>query len=421
MPSICKVCRRVNPGEAAYCYHDGGALTAHAGSTLLDSGSRPFAMPFVFPSGRASGNFDQLARACHEEAAAALELLRAGILEAFLAAQGRIDLALAAKAAARAGEQGLDEFLGRLPVTGLTPPRLRLERAVIDLGVMRAGQDHRFELVLHNDGMRLLSGSADCSECAWLLLGDGPGQKNKLLQFTGRSTLVVRVKGRHLRAYPKIHEGEIHLDTNGGTATVTVRVQVPVKPFPEGVLAGARTPRELAHKAHGAPTDAAALIESGAVARWYTDNGWPYPVFGPTATGLAAVQQLFEALGLVKPPPVELSEDAINLRGAPGERVEHVLVAVTQENRAAVAHGTSDQPWLRVGMPFFRGRTAILPLTIPAVSGRPGETVRANVTVIANGRQRFVVPLSVTVGPAPVAPAPVSPPRPQVRTKRPGR
>ena len=152
---------------------------------------------------------------------------------------------------------------------------------------------------------------------------------------------------------------------------MTVRVQVPVRPFPEGVLAGALSPRQLAEKAHEAPKEAAALIESGAVARWYAANGWTYPVFGPTAAGPAAVQQLFEALGLVQPPRVELSEDAVRLQGRPGETVEYVLAVVTQENRAAVAHGTSDQPWLQVGPTVFRGRTAFLPLSVaPCPDGR---------------------------------------------------
>jgi hypothetical protein len=213
--------------------------------------------------------------------------------------------------------------------------------------------------------------------------------------------------GQRLRAYQQPQEAEVRLESNGGAEVVRVRVQVPVRPFPEGILAEARSPRQLAEKARDAPKEAAGLIESGAVARWYEANGWEYPVAGPTASGMAAVQQLFEALGLVKTPLVELSEIAIRLSGGPGAMVEYVLAAVTQENRAAVAHRTSDQPWLRVGPTVFRGRTACLPLTV-AVPTRPGETLRANVSVTANGNQRFVVPVTLVVGGAPPA-APVVP------------
>jgi hypothetical protein len=112
---------------------------------------------------------------------------------------------------------------------------------------------------------------------------------------------------------------------------------------------------------------------------------------------MAAVQQLFEALGLVKVPRVELGEDAILLRGPPGLAIEHVIVVYTQENRAVVAHGTSDQPWLRLGPTIFHGRTATLPLTIPTVPGRPGDTLQASVSITANGQQRFEVPVTLVV------------------------
>jgi hypothetical protein len=415
MGRTCKQCHRVNPREAVYCYNDGALLDdrpvggAPADGAAIDVGSRPFAAPFIFPSGRSCHSFNQLALACHEDPPTASSLMRKGYLEALLAAQGRADLAAAARAAGRAAdrERGLDEFLGRLPATVLPPARLRVGSGLIDLGTLRPGEDRRCDIVLHNEGMRLLSGSADCGDCPWLSLGDGPVLKHKLFQCFGEAVLPVRVVGRRLGAFHKPQEAEVRLESNGGNVVVTVRVQVPVQPFPEGVLAGARSPRQLAEKARDAPRGAAALIESGAVTRWYEANGWKYPVPGPTATGPAAVQQLFEALGLVKTPTVELSENAIQLRGDPGATVEYALAAVAQENRAAVAHGTSDQPWLRVGPTVFRGRMACMPLTV-SVPTRPGETLRANVSVTANGNQRFVVPVTLVVGgPRPAAATPV--------------
>jgi hypothetical protein len=408
MARTCKQCRRPNPSEAVYCYHDGNLLDSQAGNdpagaSALNVGGRPFTVPFVLPSGRSCRNFNQLALACHEDPAAALAVLRKGYLESFLGAQGRTDLAGAARAAARATdrERGLDDFLGRLPAQALLPARLHVEPAALDLGTLRPGEDRRCELVLHNEGMRLLVGSAACDDVSWLSLGDGPLVRSKLFQSSGKTILPVRVVGRRLRAYPKPQEAEVRIESSGGTVTVAVRVNVPVQPFPEGVLAGAVSPRRLAEKARDAPREAAALIESGAVARWYQTNGWTYPVQGPAASGTAAVQQLFEALGLVKPPRVELGEDAVLLRGAPGDKVEHVLAVITQENRAAVAHGSSDQSWLEVGRPVFRGRSAFLPLVVPAVPRSPGHILQARVSVTANGNQHFVVPVTLVVGDLP--------------------
>ena len=407
--------------------------TASGDSSAIDAGSRPFSAPFVLPTGKSCRNFNQLALACREDPAAALTVLAKGHLETFLGAQGRTDLAEAAHAARGAaartanGERALDDFLGQLPAPALLPARLRVEPEVIDLGTMHPGEDRRCELVLQNKGMRLLFGSASCDGCPWLSLGDGPERQRMLFQFSGRAVIPLRVQGGRLHAYRDPQQGEVRLESNGGTVTVTVRVRVAVRPFPEGVLAGALSPRELASKARDVPKEAAALVESGAVARWYAANGWTYPVAGPTATGTAAVQQLFEALGLVKPPRVELGEESVELRGSPGQKFEYVLAVVTQENRAVVAHGSSDQPWLRVGPTVFRGRSAFLPLNVAAVPDRPGETLRAQVSVTANGNQRFVVPVTLSVAgpsprrsccPSPARPRSRSPPRPRRRARR---
>jgi hypothetical protein len=414
----CSKCRRSNPREANYCYFDGIVLDHRGGDIPADGsamnlGTRPFTVPLVFPSGLACHNFQQLAEACHDDPSAAVKLLRKGYLESFLGGQGRADLAMFAHAAAKAPdlERGLDDLLGRMPFV-LPSARLRAEPSVIDAGTVRIGEDAVYEIEVRNEGMRLLYGSAACA-APWVALGDGAPQPAKMFQCTDRIVLQVRIVGSRLRAFDKPQEAQIVLDSNGGSRSITVRVLVAVKPFPDSVLGGALSPRQLAKKAQHAPKEAAALIENGAVAQWYRDNGWTYPVPEPWATGLASVQQLFEALGLVKPPPVELSENAIRLGWRPGDQLEHTLAVITQENRSAIASASSDQPWLHVGKAIFRGRSAFLPLTIAGVLGRTGETMRAILTVTANGGQQFAVPVTVTIGASTSAmPAPVAVPVP---------
>jgi ribosomal protein S6--L-glutamate ligase len=403
MARICKRCHRANPTEAAYCYHDGTLLEehgdAHPDQGALDIGGRPFAAPFFLPSGRSCNNYNELVIACRQDPATATAALEKGYLEAFLGAQGRADLALAAHATTGAADRqrALDEFLARLPGNVLDPPRLEIDRPLFDLGILRPGESRRMELELRNEGTRLLTGAATASDEPWLILGEKPGLKRKIFQFLDRSTLVIRIRGRQVRAYPKPQEGEVVLESNGGTLVALVRFTVPAVPFPEGVLAGTETPRQMAEKAVTAPKEAARLIEEGAVARWYQANGWIYPVSGPAATGPAAVQQLFEAIGVSRPPRVEISQDEINVSGIPGGMIESVLAVISQETRPAVAHATSDKDWLQVGKTIYRGRSAMLPLTIPFIPSRPGETLRARVTVAANGNQRFVVPVALTV------------------------
>src|SRR5262249_12340636 len=155
--------------------------------------------------------------------------------------------------------------------------------------------------------------------------------------------------GQHLRAGNKPLEGHLVLESNGGQPlTITVRAEVPARPFREGVLAGAVSPRQIAEKAKAAPKDAAPLFEHGNVAAWFKENGWTYPVQGPNASGLGAVQQFFEALGLATAPKVEVTEKSLSLRGDIGTSVQATLEVKTQEKRPVYAHATTDQDWLDV-------------------------------------------------------------------------
>jgi hypothetical protein len=167
----------------------------------------------------------------------------------------------------------------------------------LDLGAVPAGADRRAELCLTNRGTCLLYGSVT-SDCLWLTVGDAPGAAKKVFQFNREQAIPVQVRGRYLRAGKQPLEGQLSVESNAGSATVLVRASVPLQPFPTGVLAGARNPRQLVDRARAAPREAAALFDSGAVAAWYRQNGWPYPVPAPRASGLDALKQFLKALGL---------------------------------------------------------------------------------------------------------------------------
>src|SRR5262249_20807741 len=77
--------------------------------------------------------------------------------------------------------------------------------------------------------------------------------------------------------------------------------------------------------------------------------------------------------------------------------LEHKLTLSTQEKRAVYASAASNQPWLKVGPVEADGRTATIPLVVPSVPGRPGDTHLARVHVRANGNQQFVVSVRVSV------------------------
>jgi hypothetical protein len=399
MTQVCSKCSHANPPEATYCYFDGVILSGHsANGGPVQAGSQPFPSQFVFPTGQACRNFDQLAVACQQNWRAAVDLLRQGFLASFLGGIGRADLALAAQEAAKFPDQerGLDQLLAKLPSQVLDAPRLRVEPTEMNLGITAMGSNHTSEIHLINQGMRLLYGSI-VSDCKWMTLGDAPGNPQKIFQFGGDGLIQVNIRGQHLRAGNKPLEGHLVVDSNGGSATITVRVEVPAKAFPNGVLAGATTPRQIAEKAHVAPKESAPLFEGGAVAQWFADNGWIYPVQGPPASGVGAVQQFFEALGLSKAPKVDLTQSSLALSGEVGQSAQALLELKAQEKRPVYAHAVCDQPWLDVSKTVLSGRVANVVVLVPHIPDRPGDVLQATVTVTANGNQRFVVPVTLTI------------------------
>ena len=117
------------------------------------------------------------------------------------------------------------------------------------------------------------------------------------------------------------------------------------------------------------------FFENGAVAAWYEANGWTYPVQGPAAAGVAAVQQYFEALGLAAPPRVELERQSVYLEGPAGASLEGAVVVQTNERRPVFAHAVTGEPWLTVGRPSStagrRGFRCTSPScrAVPAING----------------------------------------------------
>jgi hypothetical protein len=400
-PRACLLCRRLNPPTAAYCYFDGMPLQA-GGHGPHDMGSQAFPMPFVFPCGRACRSFAELASTSRQEWAEARGLLGDRGFRPFLALIGRNDLALAAELAASHPDPdlGLDDFLARLPGCQASPAGLEIASDEIDLGNVVVGQDCQGTLTIRNTGERLLAGLVR-SDGLWLSV-DTPGLQEKRFKAVAHQQLelTLHIRGRELRARTQPQVAEIAIESNGGVRRVLVRVRVPVTPFPDGVLKGAQTPRQLAEKARTALQETTRLLEEGAVARWYLCNGWTYPITGPSAKGLAAVQQYFEALGLTTPPRVELRTGELTLQGVPGQMTWGRLVVGTAEKRPVYAHAQSDQPWLTVGPMECRGPEAILPVSVATVPACPGQTLHAQLSVEANGKQRFRVPVHLHVGPS---------------------
>ena len=399
MSKVCPQCACKNPLEASFCYFDGADSARHRRSGPVQAGTVVFSEPFVFANGDTCKNFNQLAMGCQRNWEIARDLLTQGVISAFLQTIGRKDLAKFAGQCRDAldADQALDQLLEKFPVDVLQPAKLAVEPTQVNLGQVRPTGEAGFDLLLSNQGLRLLIGTVS-TDCDWLVLGDGPGQKQKMFQTIGEGEthVPVKVKGPKLRAGAKPFVGRLMVESNAGTSSVKIQLSVPILPFPQGNLQGAVTPRELAVKARESPKDAAPLFEAGAVGDWYKSNGWIYPVDGPSGSGLGAVQQYFEALGLTKPPRLEISEDRLAFQGTMGERIAGRLQVSTPDKRPVFAHAWCDQPWVTFADPQFQGAMVRLPFEV-AIPPQPGETLQAKIMIRGNGNQRFQVPVTLSV------------------------
>jgi hypothetical protein len=427
-PRRCPACSRLNPAEAYYCHHDGAPLLKDLQQLPSNVGSVPFPTPFCFADGRACINFNQLALGCNNHWEEAGALLTDGIWPSFFAAIGRLDLAAAAKQAAQEPDhdRGLSQLLEKLPADAefLQLPKLALGVTEVNLGFLKPGTNLVFELPIQNQGMLLLHGVASTS-CDWLAFGNqvgplteatGPtwvlgadrlepgdhaGTAQKVFRTRLGCALPVLVLGNRLRAGLKPLRGEIVVETNGGAVTLPVRVEIPIRAFPKGnlpnnVLAGVTSPRDLALRAKENPKAAGVLFEGGAVQAWYESNGWTYPIEGSVGSGVGAVQQFFEALGLTQPPRLEIDMSSLSLKGKIGECLSTALTIRTKDAKPVYAHAWSNRDWVRLQPIKFLGARAKIPVEI-MVPSNPGETVQAQVTIQGNGKQRFVIPVTVVV------------------------
>ena len=369
----CPTCARINPANAAYCYYDGRGLHQAALNGPLGLGTRPFSLPFSFSDGHGCANYNQLVLACDRHWNEARGYLANGVWKSFFAAIGRADLAALAMREANQTDPdiGLCNLLERLPADAeaLRPAKLALTSAVEDLGALEPGMDYKLEVVIANQGMLMLVGSV-MTDCDWLSFGGHQGNNStKLFQTRDTYTVSVRVMGSKLRAGKQPLEGQIVIDTNGGRETVAVRATVPARPFPNGqaayhVLAGATSPREIAVKAKAHPQEAAVLFEQGAVKAWYESNGWTYPIRGTQAKGKASLQQFFEALGMSKPPRLEINTERFVCQGRVGHCLTKKVLLHTTEAKFVHAEAHSNRDWIKVLPATSQGNSVAVPLRI---------------------------------------------------------
>ena len=139
------------------------------------------------------------------------------------------------------------------PARSSSPPSSTSSPREINLGQLQVGEDRELRAAPDQPGH---AAALRLGQLRRLHLADprrSAGARRRSSSSSATSwSFPVHVRGKQLRAGNKPLEGRLVVESNGGTATVIVRAEVPVKPFPDGVLAGARSPRQIAEKAKAA-------------------------------------------------------------------------------------------------------------------------------------------------------------------------
>jgi hypothetical protein len=384
-PVACPRCQRTNPGDAAFCYFDGALLRAASGDGAT---AQQLPQEFIFPTGRRCKTFDQLAAGCQEDWAAARDLLRQGVFRQFFTSIGRMDLARTCQEAMSQASPdiGLTQLVGSLPVTSVQGPKLDLQPRRLLFGNLFAGETRQVQLKISNHGKGMLQGTLAVTEGGeWLQVGTSSNGQ-QAVQTAREQDVVVKVDTRNLAA-GQTYGGKLTVITNGGVVEIPARVDLTAHPFHKGPFQGAKAPREMAERMRANPKAAVGLLESGELSRWFSGNGWKYPVAGAVAKGVAGVQQFFEAMGLSKPPKVQLSRNEMRVTCKTSEKVRGQLALQTPAKKWVYGNVTSDEAWLRILTPAVSGpQQAAIAFEIDPrqLAGRRAE---GTLRVVANAGQ----------------------------------
>jgi hypothetical protein len=378
-----------------YCYFDGIVLH-QAAAGMVVPGQLP--QDFVFPSGRRCKTFDDLVQGCQYEWEDARSLLRNGDFARYFAQLGRHDLARTAQENQVQPDPdiGLHTFLGQLPASQIQGPRLDLNPRRLLLAGVRPGEQRRIPLTVLNQGKGLLQGKVTVSEGGqWLRISEDGNPSECALKTAKSQQVRLQVDARGLTA-PQTYSGKLTVITNGGISEVAVRLDVASVPFALPPFQGATSPRQIAERMRSNPKQAAPLLENGEISQWFQVNGWTYPVSGPPARGIAAVQQFFECMGLSKPPPLQLSDQEFQFLCTPPEVVQARVTLRTNSKKWVYAQVDSDKPWLRVTTPSVSGpQQTQIAFEVDSTLMDAGGLHLGTLHIVANAGQRLEVRVQV--------------------------
>jgi hypothetical protein len=382
----CPRCHRANPTDASYCHNDGYPL-----DTVRVPGPDHFAREWRFASGRACRTLDELAGGCLSEWGEAKNALVRRDFVRFFQDNHRPDLARLVPPAEPDPEVALQTFLEKLPVSVKPAPSLDVAPRRLLVPNVRRGEDRRVILRVINRGTGLLYGDVIVPEAAkWLRV----------------NTAHVRTRTEQpveaaidARAFPTTgsYFAHVQVRTNGGAVEVPIQVDFAVQGTPFHGF-HVTDDRDLAKLMLARPKQGARWLADGSVRKLFEAEGWDYPLRGPMAPSLGAVQQYFEALRLSQVPRVTLDASGFDITCEFPEMVTRAITLSTTSRKWVYAFVESGALWLKPReQAVAGGRQVDVVFDVDSEMMEPGRVHEGVLQLIVNGGIEHTVLVRVDV------------------------
>ncbi|HEX3149876.1 MAG TPA: hypothetical protein VHR66_17500 [Gemmataceae bacterium] len=382
----CPRCQRTNPAEAAYCHHDGIPLdTLHIQAPSL------FQREWRFVGGRICRTLDELVSGCLGEWLEARNALVRRDFVAFFESNNRPDLARLVPPVEPDAEVALQNFLEKLPSKIKTSPSLDVAPRRLHIPDVARAEERKIILTAVNRGAGLLHGDLVVAEGShWL--------KTNTTRIKARreQAIEITVDTRGLPALGS-YFARLQLRTNGGTIEVPVQIDQSIRGVPfQGFHVS--DPQDLAKLMLARPKQAAKWLADGSVRKLFQQERWDYPVRGPLAPSLGAVQQYFEALKLSQVPRIALDAAGFDITCEWPEIVTRAITLSTGSKKWVYAFVDSGALWLKPrDSAVAGGRQVDVVVDIDSEMMEPGRIHEGVLQLTVNGGMEHTVFIRVDV------------------------
>ncbi len=382
----CPRCQRANPPDSAYCHNDGVPLdTIHMG------GTDQFTREWRFPIGRGCRTVDEFVQGCLNNWGDARNALVRREFGQFFLDNNRPDLARMVPSAEPEPDVALHALLEKLPSRSRPVPRLDVAPRRLLVPDARQGEERRALLQIINRGTGLLHGELAVADGAPWLRPTSPRVRTRTEQAV---EIVIDTK-----ALPAMgsYFTKLQIRTNGGAVEVPVQVDLSVRgvPFQGHSVVDAQ---DLARIMLRKPKLGAKWLADGSVERLFAVQGWGFPILGPLAPSLGAVQQYFESMRLSQVPKVSADVEEFDLMCDWPESVARAVTLSVNSKKWVYAFVESGAMWLKPrASAVAGGRQVDVIFDVDTEMMDPGRVHEGVLSITANGDQEFSVLVRVEV------------------------